>query len=75
MGVVESEGSEMTPKYRCEFFVDARKEWRWRLIARNGQFVAGCGEGYHNLADCRTIFRNIKSAMRWGRVTTHVQER
>lgn len=28
-----------------------RKEWRWKLKARNGEIIAS-GEGYKNRADC-----------------------
>ncbi|WP_164162792.1 MULTISPECIES: YegP family protein [Stenotrophomonas] len=27
-------------------------DWRWRLVADNGEIVATSGEGYHNKADC-----------------------
>lgn len=29
-----------------ELFRDKKKEWRWRLRARNGRIVATSGEGY-----------------------------
>lgn len=29
-----------------EFYEDARKEWRWRLLAANGRIIADSGEGY-----------------------------
>lgn len=35
-----------------EVFVDARKEYRWRLKASNGKVIADSGEGYKNRADC-----------------------
>jgi uncharacterized protein YegP (UPF0339 family) len=34
----------MQPKF--EVYQDAADEWRWRLIAANGQIVATSGEGY-----------------------------
>jgi hypothetical protein len=27
-------------------YKDRKKEWRWRLVARNGKIVAESGEGY-----------------------------
>lgn len=29
---------------------DARGEWRWRIVARNGRIVADSGEGYKTAA-------------------------
>jgi len=29
-----------------EIYKDTAKEWRWRLVARNGKIVADSGEGY-----------------------------
>ncbi len=37
---------------KIEVFSDAAKEWRWRLIADNGESVAVSGEGYKNQAYC-----------------------
>jgi uncharacterized protein YegP (UPF0339 family) len=28
-----------------------KKQWHWRLVARNGRSIAISGEGYHNKAD------------------------
>ena len=28
------------------------KQWRWRLVARNGKIVANAGESYKRVADC-----------------------
>lgn len=36
-----------------EIYQDARKEYRWRLKASNGQVVATSGQGYKSRADCR----------------------
>lgn len=41
---------------------DAKKEYRWRLIATNGNFVANSGEGYKNKADCLATLASIKKA-------------
>jgi uncharacterized protein YegP (UPF0339 family) len=39
---------------------DRRKsEWRWRLLAGNGEIIAE-GEGYTNAADCRRAVRAVK---------------
>ena len=36
-----------------EIYQDARKEYRWRLKAANGQVIATSGQGYKAKADCR----------------------
>lgn len=35
-----------------EIYKDKAGEWRWRLIAPNGEVVAVCGEGYKNKSHC-----------------------
>ena len=34
---------------RLTYYRDKKKEWRWRLIARNGRKIATSGEGYKRL--------------------------
>jgi uncharacterized protein YegP (UPF0339 family) len=36
-----------------EIYQDSRREYRWRLKARNGQVIATAGQGYKSKADCR----------------------
>ena len=36
-----------------EIYQDARKEYRWRLKAANGQVIATSGQGYKAKTDCR----------------------
>jgi uncharacterized protein YegP (UPF0339 family) len=31
---------------KFDVYQDRKKEWRWRLIAKNGRIVADSGEGY-----------------------------
>jgi len=38
----------MQPKF--EVYQDVADEWRWRLIAANGQIVATSGEGYSSVS-------------------------
>ncbi|TSB01610.1 DUF1508 domain-containing protein [Sphingorhabdus contaminans] len=33
-------------------YLDANRQFRWKLEAANGKIIANCGEGYHNLSDC-----------------------
>lgn len=36
-----------------EFYVDSAGEWRWRLVAPNGEIIGASTEGYKNEADCK----------------------
>ncbi len=38
------------------------RQWRWRLVARNGEPIAS-GEGYHNKADCRAAIELVKGSI------------
>ncbi len=38
---------------------DAKGEYRWRLVATNGQVVAS-GEGYKNKGDCLSTIASIQ---------------
>lgn len=52
--------------YRSGFI---RREWRWRLIARNGEPIAS-GEGYKNKADCEATVRLIQNEAAYASVDT-----
>ena len=49
--------AESKPKY--EVYLDKRKEYRFRLVARNGQIV-GAGEGYTTKDACKNGIASIK---------------
>lgn len=36
----------MPAEPRFELFVDNAEEWRWRLVAANGEIIADSAEGY-----------------------------
>lgn len=42
---------------------DAKKEYRWKLVATNGNIVADSGEGYKNKADCLATVASIKKTV------------
>lgn len=42
-------------KYR-----DRKKEWRWRIVARNGRKLAHGGEGYKRQADMNKALRQLR---------------
>ena len=43
-------GTTSTSQY--SFYQDNQRQWRWRLVASNGQIIAASSEAYHNQADC-----------------------
>lgn len=45
---------------KFEIYYDVANEWRWRLIATNGNIIATAHEGYKNSLDCKNIILNIK---------------
>jgi len=47
------------PVDHVQLFTDAAGEHRWRAIARNGQVVAGSGEGYRNASHARTMAERL----------------
>ncbi len=43
-------------------FRDAKTEYRWRMVAANGNVVATSGEGYKNKKDCLSTLESIRKA-------------
>lgn len=44
-----------------QIYQDGGKQWRWRVVARNGRIVADCGEGYRRRAGA---LRGARAAQR-----------
>ena len=45
-------------------YKDRKKEFRWKLVARNGKKIATCGEGFTRKLACqRSIVRLCDAAM------------
>lgn len=42
-------------------YKDTSGQWRWRLVASNGKYIANSGEGYINKADCLHAIDLVKS--------------
>ena len=40
-------------------YQDKRKEWRWRIRARNGRIMADSGEGYKRKLACEKALQKI----------------
>ncbi len=46
---------------RVDFYRDQHAEWRWRIIAENGNILADSGEGYRNRADCEHAYQSTQT--------------
>jgi hypothetical protein len=46
--------------YKFELFKDAKKEFRWRLVASNGQTIATSGEGYTSKDSAKEGIASVK---------------
>jgi uncharacterized protein YegP (UPF0339 family) len=44
---------------KLELYKDVDKEWRWRVIARNGRTVAEGTEGYRKRATMKKTLRRL----------------
>lgn len=53
--------------YRSGFI---RREWRWRLLAKNNRTVADSGEGYRNKTDCEAAIALIQAEAPYAAVDT-----
>jgi uncharacterized protein len=42
-------------------YKDASGNWRWRLVARNGQTVASSGESFSSEGNARRAAENVKA--------------
>ena len=47
---------------KYHLYKDARGEWRWYLIASNGNKIANSGEGYKNKSDCEHAITLVKAS-------------
>jgi uncharacterized protein YegP (UPF0339 family) len=45
-----------------DVYRDAKREWRWRLVAGNGEQVAASGEGYLRRSDAIAAVHLVKGA-------------
>ncbi len=42
------------------FYKDKAGEFRWRLVAPNGEIIADSGEGYTTKQNCQKGFESVK---------------
>ena len=45
---------------KFELYKDAKGEFRWRLIASNGQMIANSGEGYKSKDSAKAGIQSVK---------------
>lgn len=48
--------------YIFEIYEDSRGEWRWRLVAENGEIVADSAEGYDSKSNAERAVEAIRTA-------------
>jgi uncharacterized protein YegP (UPF0339 family) len=60
-GIEIVQKSATDSKLQFEVFEDAKKEYRWRLKAGNGQIVAASSEGYKAKSGAETAVARIKA--------------
>ena len=51
----------MPRKPRFEVYEDNAGEWRWRLIATNGNIIADSGEGYTSKQGAKRGIESVKT--------------
>ena len=50
----------MSRKATFEVFRDRADEWRWRLVASNGNIIADSGEGYSSKQGAQRGIESVK---------------
>ncbi len=45
---------------KFEVYKDKKGEFRWRLVASNGQAIASSGEGYTTMASAKAGIESVK---------------
>jgi uncharacterized protein YegP (UPF0339 family) len=50
----------MKARSSFEVYKDNRDEWRWRLIASNGNIIAASGEGYSSKQGVKRGIESVK---------------
>jgi uncharacterized protein YegP (UPF0339 family) len=46
---------------KLEIYEDAADEWRWRLVASNGEIIADGGEGYASKSDAKRAVERVRT--------------
>jgi uncharacterized protein YegP (UPF0339 family) len=56
--MIKKEDFEMSAKF--ELYKDSKGEYRWRLVASNGQSIANGGEGYKSKESAKAGIESVK---------------
>ena len=51
------------PWPRFIIYKDRKKEYRWRLVARNGKIIADSGEGYSNKGNVNKAVERLQAML------------
>lgn len=62
------------PKYRVQFYRDAKGEYRWRARHANGRIIADSGEGYARGSGARQSVHRFLDAIAVGAYRVEPQE-
>jgi uncharacterized protein YegP (UPF0339 family) len=54
--------------YKLEIYKDTKKEYRWRMKARNGKIVADGSEGYKNKSKLKKYLSKLAFEMLWATI-------
>jgi hypothetical protein len=52
----------MSRRATFEVFRDRADEWRWRLVASNGNIIADSGEGYQSKQGVKRGIQSVKKS-------------
>ena len=64
--------AKRTKKYKAEIYCDDVGEYRWRIIASNGNIVADSGEGYKTLIGAKTAILRLGDMFKLELVETSI---
>ncbi len=58
----------MTKLPKIQIFQDVAGEFRWRIVAGNGEVVASSGEGFRDKTDVLRAVRRARKLMRFATI-------
>lgn len=47
--------------YYFQLYLDAARQWRWRLVAHNGQTIAASGEAFYSKENAERSARLVQA--------------
>ena len=54
---------------KFELYKDAKNEWRWTPLARNGRIIGDSGEGYKRKGKCKRMIERIVIGVQSAKIT------